>query len=177
MGLRQFKLDRSVLQSRGIFNKYVYEPDNGDTKADVVATGYFSQSRYVGEDGWIGGLIECNLADGYVVLRVLSDGISAEEILSGTGGEGARFMPFSDVFTEVGHGFALGNAIYSDGSNYLKAIATSDATSNVLGIVSKVIDADNFRLVFGGLVTFGPPLTSFTPGDTWYLSDTVAGRS
>ena len=43
MAFDQFKLDRSSLQTRDIFNRYVYETP--DTKADIQAAGYFSQSR------------------------------------------------------------------------------------------------------------------------------------
>ncbi len=71
----QKKLDRSVLQSRGIFNKYVYETN--DTIATVQTTGYFLESRFALIDGdltngmgWNGGIIECQCSDGYFIGRI-----------------------------------------------------------------------------------------------------------
>lgn len=64
MAFNQFKLDRSALQSRGIFNKYIYETD--DTIADVLAQDYFIKSRFYSEDGWSGGVIEISCSDGHI---------------------------------------------------------------------------------------------------------------
>lgn len=68
----QEKIDRSVLQARGIFNKYVYQTD--DTMADVQVPGYFSASRFAAldgpstnGDGWHDGVVECQCSDGYLV--------------------------------------------------------------------------------------------------------------
>lgn len=79
MAFTQFKLDRSVLQARGIFNKYVYETD--DTIAEVLTSGYFASSRFAATDndetngmGWSGGIIECSCSDGYLVGKISEDG-------------------------------------------------------------------------------------------------------
>lgn len=79
MAFTQFKLDRSVLQARGIFNKYVYETD--DTIAEVLTSGYFASSRFATTDndetngmGWSGGIIECSCSDGYLVGKMSYDG-------------------------------------------------------------------------------------------------------
>ncbi|MAF43432.1 MAG: hypothetical protein CMI54_04585 [Parcubacteria group bacterium] len=72
MPFQQFKLDRSVQQTRGIFDKYVYSPDNGDTIADILQAGYFDDSRFVNDPDWVGSLIEIE-ADEYFLGRVQSD--------------------------------------------------------------------------------------------------------
>lgn len=88
MAFNQFKLDRSVLQARGIFNKYVYETD--DTIADVQQAGYFNQSRFIeidgpqtNSDGWVGGIIECNCSDGFFRGQVQSNGQSIVSVEAG----------------------------------------------------------------------------------------------
>lgn len=71
----QEKIDRSVNQSRGIFNKYVYRTT--DTMEAVQAPGYFSQCRFAvidgpstNSNGWHEGIIEAHCADGYVIGRM-----------------------------------------------------------------------------------------------------------
>lgn len=71
----QEKIDRSAEQSRGIFNKYVYQTD--DTMADVQSSGYFAGCRFAisdgpdtNSDGWHDGVVECQCADGYLIGRM-----------------------------------------------------------------------------------------------------------
>lgn len=81
MAFNQFKLDRSVKQARGIFNKYIYETD--DTIAEVTSAGYFSQSRFAITDndetngmGWNGGIVECSCSDGYLIGQISGGSLS-----------------------------------------------------------------------------------------------------
>jgi hypothetical protein len=79
---------------------------------------------------------------------------------------------------QVAHGFAVGLVLYCSGVNtYARAIAsggiTADITSEVVGIVSAVADADNFTLQMGGIVT---GLVGLTGGTTYYLSTTLSGQ-
>ena len=46
MPFQQYKLVLTHDQTRGIFSQYIYEPDNGDVLADMMAPGYFDASRY-----------------------------------------------------------------------------------------------------------------------------------
>ena len=73
MAFIQFKLEKSVNQSRGIFDKYVYDPDNGDTSEDVLSLGYFDKSRFSDDQDWNGSIIEAKLDDGYFLFQI-SDG-------------------------------------------------------------------------------------------------------
>lgn len=86
MAFTQYKLDRSVLQARGIFNKYIYETD--DTIAEVTSPGYFIESRFIQIDndetngmGWSGGILECSCSDGYIVGQISADGLSLTNAL------------------------------------------------------------------------------------------------
>jgi hypothetical protein len=73
MSFVQFKLDKSFNQARGIFDTYVYRPDNGDTKADISTPGYFNDSRYINDPDWENGLIEIEAADGYLLAQISSN--------------------------------------------------------------------------------------------------------
>ena len=64
MAFNQFKLDESFNQARGIFNEYVYGTE--DTKSEVMADGYFSESRFADSDNWLGSLITCSCSDGFI---------------------------------------------------------------------------------------------------------------
>lgn len=73
MSFKQFKLDISSEQTRGIFNTYVYQTN--DTTLEVQASGYFAASRFplVDEDG-CGALIRCCCGDGFFEGFVGADG-------------------------------------------------------------------------------------------------------
>ena len=75
MSFIQFKLDKSVNQSRGIFDKFIYSPGNGDTSEDVLVSGYFAESRFIEDPEWDGSIIEANLADGFFVFQVHGDSV------------------------------------------------------------------------------------------------------
>lgn len=72
MSFDQDKLERSVEQSSGIFNKYVYE--TSDTIEEIQAFGYFAKSKFARYDnnqtnskGWMTGVIEAQCSDGYAM--------------------------------------------------------------------------------------------------------------
>lgn len=72
MAFTQEKIDRASVQTRAIFNNYVYRTT--DTIAQVKAAGYFAQCRFAVEDGpdtngfgWNGGNVECYCSDGYMI--------------------------------------------------------------------------------------------------------------
>jgi hypothetical protein len=75
MSFNQSKLTRSVSQSQGIFNKYIYQTE--DTIATVLADGYFAQSRYREDDGWVGSYLEAQCSDGYLYSQISLNGSSA----------------------------------------------------------------------------------------------------
>lgn len=70
------------------------------------------------------------------------------------------------------HGFSIGNWVYHNGVNYQLARADIDATSDALGVVSFVTDANNFTLTVGGFVS---GLSGLTAGSAHRISPTVAG--
>jgi hypothetical protein len=76
---------------------------------------------------------------------------------------------------QVAHGFVVGDVIRLSGVNtYAKAQADSPANAEVIGIVTAVDDADNFRYITEGIVTTGVPV--FAAGTVLFLSRTTAGE-
>lgn len=77
--------------------------------------------------------------------------------------------------TQVAHGFVVGDLIYASGTNtYAKAQADNVNTSEVVGIVNIVEDADNFSYTTEGVVTVGVP--DVPAGTVLFLSPDTAGE-
>ena len=85
MAFVQQKLTLVAQQSVGSLNLYVYEPDNGDTSTDVLGAGYFSESRFIGDDGWVDSFLFCNLDDGPFIMQIQANGITAAQVGAGGG--------------------------------------------------------------------------------------------
>jgi len=110
--------------------------------------------------------------------------IVGDQLAGLRGGENTLFDPtitaFSISINQVGHGFVIGNPIGLLGAVYTKAQANNAANSECVGMVSSIIDADNFTLQFGGpvsnidiTVTGGGPMVV---GDVYYLDPNNAGQ-
>lgn len=90
---------------------------------------------------------------------------------------------FKQIFTQVGHGFVQGDYVYmkTDG-DFALTNATTVVTAELQGLVSRVIDADNFELQTAGFVDFGswvaPPTwwQGINPGEVFFISDTNSGQ-
>ncbi|HCY41779.1 MAG TPA: hypothetical protein DHV48_10550 [Prolixibacteraceae bacterium] len=106
---------------------------------------------------------------GYVGLSAKSDGLyqrrpgAAEEKL-------LTSIDASILVNQTAHGFSVGNAVGLSGSTWIKAKADSVANAVTIGLVSQVVDANNFRYVKGGILA-----GTYTPGANYFLSTTVAG--
>lgn len=83
---------------------------------------------------------------------------------------GADYMAVD--IAQTSHSFSVGEVLYYDGLTYALANADDVLTSDVVGIVSEVIDANNFALATGGMIS---GLAGLAPGSVYFLSDTVAG--
>jgi hypothetical protein len=73
---------------------------------------------------------------------------------------------------QVAHGLSVGDAVYLNGSVYTKAIATSAAAAEVVGVVSKADLLDEFDLTLSGELT---GLTGLTNGEVYFLSAATPG--
>lgn len=68
------------------------------------------------------------------------------------------------------HGFAVGNAIKPTATVWVKAQADTEANARATGVVSEIIDADNFIYIQEGILP-----GDYTKGAKYYLSITTAG--
>jgi len=100
----------------------------------------------------------------------LSQAIQALILASGGGSS------IGEDFYQPAHGLAKLNAVYHNGSVWVKGQADVEATSIIEGVVDEVIDVDNIKIKYGGIVEWddvGTP--DFTVGNRVYLSNTTAG--
>lgn len=78
----------------------------------------------------------------------------------------------TDRITQSSHGFAVGDVLYLNGATYTKAVASAANTAEVVGVVSKVIDTNQFELTLSGEVN---GLSGLTVGEVYFLSASTAG--
>ena len=91
----------------------------------------------------------------------------ASNAWSGIGGGGTV-----DRINKVGHAFVIGDVLYLNGAVYEKARADAANTAEVVGMVSRVIDVDNFEMTLSGEVG---GLTGLVAGEVYFLSAATAG--
>jgi hypothetical protein len=89
---------------------------------------------------------------------------------SGGGGGGGSGESVSWSVTQSSHGLAVGDVIYNNGTNYVKAQSNSE-TSLGLFVVSAVANTNTFTATFSGKIT----LSSLTAGQFYFVSSTSAG--
>lgn len=160
MPFEQFRLDKSINQSRGIFDKFIYVSAD-DTLNEIQADGYFSANRFLRDDpeSWIGALIEVRGTDGYAVLQVAANGTSVEEV--GGGGAGALvvatrsdnsnpavFADFAalETYTATTEGTADAASINVTNSRIARevfAVGTLDGSNQVTAITAAYIRLNN----------------------------------
>ena len=78
----------------------------------------------------------------------------------------------SKSITQASHGFSVGSLVRLSGTSYVAAQADSSSNAEVVGMVSSVVDTDNFILTTNGAVG---SLTGLTAGAVYFLSDATAG--
>lgn len=97
------------------------------------------------------------------------DGLAWVEI-SGAGTTGG----VSQRFTQVLHGFDIGDPIRLLGTVWVLAQANTAANAEAAGLVSEVPSANEFVVTYLGPIS-GIPLT-LVPGEVYFLDDVVAGN-
>lgn len=96
--------------------------------------------------------------------------ISGTTMTASGGGSGTSFTV---EIPQASHGFSVGDLLYLNSSTYTKAVATSAAAAEVVGIVSAIAGVNDFTLQFGGRVT---GLSGLTTGAVYFLH-TTAGQA
>lgn len=149
-----------------------------DATTLVVGQSFFIMNRssgavQVNANG--GGAIQTMAAGSQTIVTVITVGTSAgtwDSAYSTTSSGGGTGTAITRSIAQTAHGFAVGDVIYYTGSAYAKAKADVDTTSDALGLVSAVADANNFSLTSIGYVT---GLSGLTAGSVFYLSNVTAG--
>jgi hypothetical protein len=81
------------------------------------------------------------------------------------------------TLTELDNGFLLGDAIYYDykTNHYRRALAMNQIVSEVIGVVSKLVDKDTFELTLkGGIIL--DRYSNIPEGTPLYLSQNISGK-
>ena len=78
----------------------------------------------------------------------------------------------SQTITQTAHALVVGDVVRYSGTAYVKALADTAINAEVVGIVTKVTDANTFTLTMGGTIT---GLSGLTAGETYFLSGATAG--
>jgi hypothetical protein len=84
----------------------------------------------------------------------------------------ARVARVLEQANQAAHGFAVGEAVAFSGNKFVKAKADSFAML-AWGVVSKVIDVDNFEFIRYGKMTW--PAHGLTLNAYYYVSDVTPG--
>lgn len=81
------------------------------------------------------------------------------------------------TLTEINNGFLLGDAIYYDYTthHYRRALAVNQIMSEVIGVVSKIIDKDTFELTLEGSIILSR-YNAIPEGTPLYLSENISGK-
>ncbi len=102
---------------------------------------------------------------------VVTDGGSGQANIAISGGGGGSGTSLTKEVNQISHGFSIGEAVYFDGSEWLKAIASGSDTLGI-GIVSSVDDGDNCTITFTGIVS---GLSGLVAGEYYFVSTTTPG--
>ena len=108
-------------------------------------------------------------ADGTANQVLTTDGSGTLTFADASGGGGSGESVSWSV-TQSSHGLAVGDVIYNNGTNYVKAQANATGTLGLF-VVSAVADANTFTATFSGKIT----LSSLTAGQYYFVSTTTAG--
>lgn len=103
--------------------------------------------------------------------------MSSSAFTIGTGGGSGSGVSLEITINQIGHGLSLGDIIKSNGvdNEFAQAQGDSGPNSEAVGIVSAVVDADNFKYVSSAIqITFGGVPVG-TPGSAVFLDPLVPG--
>lgn len=156
--------DGSSLQNARTTGQAIPGSDHNDLANAIIAI-----EKKIGT----GAALATGASAGQVLQADGSGGATWQTPAGGGGGTGTNFVK---AVTQTAHGLAVGNAVYFDGTNFVKSKALlaypGDPQSKVIGVVSAVADANNFTLVMDGVIT---GLSGLSSGKVHFLSESSAG--
>jgi len=145
-------------------------PDASATARGVVTTG---TQTFAGAKTFSGILTASNTTDSTSITTgslVTAGGLGVAKNLNVGGTTNGNYQNIS--VNQTTHGFSQLNVIYNNAGTWTKALATSRNTL-AIGIVTEVVDANNFKFVSVGQVSI--PSHGLVVGDYYTLSAITAG--
>ena len=126
------------------------------------------------------------LADGQILIGSSTGAPAAAALTAGTGitiVPGANSITINAAatgtgsaltrnITQIAHGFTVQQLVYLNGTAYTLALANNVVTDEIVGMITAVIDANNFTLTTYGFI---PGLSGLTAGTVYWSSDVTPG--
>ena len=145
--------------------------DKGDTGADSTVAGPQGIQGIQGETGLTGG----TGLTGDTGPKGDTGDTGADSVVAGpqgdtgsqgdTGPQGPDTEKVFEPITQTSHGFALLDPIKRSSGSWIKAISDLPVNADIDGVVSSVVDVNNFEVTFYGKI----PTTAFTDGADVFL--------
>ena len=164
-GSEKTKVDVTAPASGGPFSGYVLVIHDVACKQRVVTTAQ-----------------RLAIASPYVSMLVYDSDLKSLMVWNGTtwtpAGGGATLK---STITAAAHGFLtadIGSPLYLNGSVYTKATSNAANTSELVGMLESIIDANTFSLAMAGEVSIHTSVSggALVPGECYFLSPNDAGK-
>lgn len=140
------------------------QTNTGPMTIQIGALGNKTIKKNVSED-----LASGDIESGQIV-PLSYDGTNFQ-MVGGSGGSGSGIAVTREI-TQNSHGFVVGEVLYLNSGTYTKAIASSAAAAEVVGMVTEVIGTNSFALTTSGYVT---GLSGLSSGNVYFVSPSSAG--
>ena len=163
-GSEKTKVDVTAPASGGPFSGYVLVIHDVACKQRVVTTAQ-----------------RLAIASPYVSMLVYDSDLKSLMVWNGTTWTPAGGGATLKSTITAAHGFVaadIGSPLYLNGSVYTKAVASAANTSELVGMLESIIDANTFSLAMAGEVSIHTSVSggALIPGECYFLSPTDAGK-
>jgi len=147
-----------------LINVKALQTNTGPMTLQIGALGNKNVKKNVSED------LEAGDYQSGQIVPLVYDGTNFQVV--GGGGGTATGNAVTQEVTQNSHGFVVGDVLYLNGSTYTKAIATSAAAAEAVGMVSEVVSTNSFVMTTSGYVT---GLSGLSAGNVYFVSPSSAG--
>lgn len=77
-------------------------------------------------------------------------------------------------YQQISHGFSIGNVLSFNGTSFVKGIASAGNQYEFLGVVSSIIDPNNFTLTYAGFIDL-TSVIGLSANTVYFVSPAIAG--
>jgi hypothetical protein len=152
-------------------NRYVNETDLNSTLSNYTLLSLTESisSRFQSQLYELSGN---SISQASQISQLSGNSLSQASQIVALSSQAAYVNRISQNITQAIHGFSPGEALRNNGTIWVRAQADNESNSEALGIV-ETATTNSFVLVSSGLITISGG--TYTPGEVYFLSDTVAG--